>query len=324
MLESLLQILPVFLIIAFGVGLDMGRVLPRNTGPVIGAYVLYVALPVLMLHLLARAAPDDLMHGGFWTALIVSQLTVYGLGYLGDLRLARRGHGPAAATALSCSCSNMAFLGLPVIASLMPGNDTALIAAGLAVITPNVVAVPCQVQLEILKAGRGGDNAGGFGARLARAVLLNPLMLGMCAGLILGGAGWGLWQPLDRAAALIGNTTGPCMLLALGLDLRTKYKVAVSGGRGLNLPRLGGVSLLKLAVQPLLAWWILDLMGVTGTWLAVGVIMSGTATALLSYVIAELYEAVPEEVALTAVVTNVLNLATITVLATAMKGMGLL
>ena len=322
MLESLLLILPVFLIIAFGVALDVGRVLPRNTGSVIGAYVLYVALPILMLHLLAGAGLDDILHGGFWAGLVAAQLTVYGLGYAGEFLLARRGHAAAAVTALSASCANVAFIGFPVVVSLMPGNHEALIAAGLAVITPNVVAIPCQVQLEFLKRAQG--RGGGLAPMLAKAVLLNPLMLGMCGGFLLGGSGLGLWGPLDKAAELIGNTTAPCMLLALGLDLRGKYRVAALSGKGLNLPRLGGVGMLKLVVHPLLTWWLMDLLGVGGTWLVVGVIMSGTATALVSYVIAEIYDAVPEEVALTAVVTNVLNLVTITVLASIFRGMGLL
>ncbi len=42
MVDSFLLILPVFLIIAFGVVLDILRVLPKQTGSVIGTYVLYV------------------------------------------------------------------------------------------------------------------------------------------------------------------------------------------------------------------------------------------------------------------------------------------
>lgn len=322
MFSSLVLILPVFLIIAFGVVLDVLRVLPRQTGSVIGAYVLYVALPVMMVHILAGSSLADVLHGGFWAGLLIAMVVVYGLGYCGELLLGRRGHGPASVMGLSCSCSNVAFIGLPVIISLMPGNNEALVAAGLAVISPNVVSIPCQVQLEYLR--NSGDGARGVLPRLARAVLLNPLMLGTGVGFVLGVSGLGLWEPLDKAASMVGDTTAPCMLLALGLDLRDKVRVALSGGRGLGLPRLGLATLVKLVIHPLLAWGLLALFGVTGTWLAVGVIMSGTATALVSYVIAQIYGQVPEEAAMIAVTTNVLNLVTLTILTAILRSQGLL
>lgn len=65
------------------------------------------------------------------------------------------------------------------------------------------------------------------------------------------------------------------------------------------------------------------LFGVTGSWLVVGVIMSGAATALLTCVIGQIYRQVPEEAAMIAVVTNVLNLATLTLLAALLRSRGL-
>jgi predicted permease len=222
----------------------------------------------------------------------------------------------------------VAFIGLPVILSLMPGNHTALLAAGLAVITPNIVFIPCQIQMEYMKRseqggkGQGGRGAGGAAGQLARSVLLNPFMVGMVVGFGLGLTGIGLWGPLDRAAEMIGGTTAPCMLLALGLDLREKVRVALSGNWRSALPRIGAVTVVKLVLTPLLAWGLLSLFGVTGTWLAVGVIQSGAATALVTYVIASIYGHVPEEVAMIAVVTNVLNLATLTVIAGILRAQG--
>lgn len=323
MIDSLILILPVFLILGFGVVLDIANVLPRQTGSVIGGYVLYVALPVLLVHILAGSSVADILHGGFWAGLLLSQVVIYALVYAGEFALGRRGHGPAAAMALSASCCNVAFIGLPVVMSLFPGNQAAMIAAGLTVITPNVVSIPCQMELEFLKRRADGGGGGAMG-QLARSVLLNPLMVGTIVGFGLCLTGTGLWGPLDKAAEMIGNTTAPCMLLALGLDLRGKVRVALSGDWRRRMPRIGAVSVVKLVLNPLLAWALLASFGVTGTWLAVGVIQSGTATALISYVIAEIYGYVSEEVAMIAVVTNVLNLVSLTVLAAALRWQGLM
>jgi len=322
MIDSLILILPVFLILGFGVVLDIAGVLPKQTGGVIGGYVLYVAMPVLLIHILANSPVSDLLHGGFWAGMMLSHALIYLGTYAGEFLLARRGHGPAAAIGLAASSCNVAFIGLPVILSLMPGNREALLAAGLAVITPTVVMIPCQIEMEVLKRSAGGSGKG-LG-QLAKAILLNPLMVGTVVGLALCGTGIGLWQPLDKAAEMVGNTTAPCMLLALGLDLRDKLRVAVSGNWRARMPRITAVTVIKLAVNPLLAWWLLSSFGVEGTWLAVGVIQCGTATALISYVIAEIYGHAAEEVAMIAVVTNVLNLASLTVIAGLLRWQGLM
>jgi len=322
MIDSLILILPVFLILGFGVVLDIAGVLPRQTGSVIGGYVLYVAMPVLLIHILANSPVSDLLHGGFWAGMMICHAVIYLGTYAGEFLLARRGHGPAAAIGLAASSCNAAFIGLPVVLSLFPGNHEALVAAGLAVMTPTVVMIPCQIELEALKPAGGGSGKGV--AQLVRAILLNPLMIGMAVGLALCGTGIGLWQPLDKAAAMVGNTTAPCMLLALGLDLRDKLRVAVTGNWRARMPRITAVTVVKLAVNPLLAWWLLSSFGVEGTWLAVGVIQSGTATALVSYVVAEIYGFVSEEVAMIAVVTNVLNLLSLAVIAAVLRSMGLM
>lgn len=322
MLESLLLILPVFLIIALGVVADLTRLLPRQTGGVIGNYVLYVALPLLLIHILGNSPLGDILHGGFWAGILGSLALVYFLGYFGELLLGRRGHGPAVIMALTSSCSNVAFMGLPVVISLLPGNHEALVAAGIAVISPNLAVTPALIKLECIKSSQSGG-ATHLG-KLIRNILLNPLILATVVGIALAIAGTGLWGPLDKAAKMIGDTTAPCMLLALGLDLREKIRVAFSGGKRFGLSRLMAVSVVKLVVHPLLTWGLLALFGVGGTWLVVGVIMAGTGTALVTYVIAEVYGQVPEEAAMIAVVTNVLNVATLSILAAVMRSMGLL
>ncbi|MDK2955809.1 MAG: malonate transporter [Desulfovibrionales bacterium] len=320
MFTALIQILPVFLIIAFGALLDLSRLLPKQAGSIIGTYVLYVALPLLLLRTMAGASLDEVMRGGFWIGMIAAQLAIYGLGYFGELFLDRRGHGPAAVTALSCSCSNMAFIGLPVIMSVLPGNHEALVATGFAMVSSVVVTAPCQMQLEFLK--YAGDQDKGFWPKLAHATLHNPFVVATVLGLLLGLTRTRLWAPLDGAAEMVGATAAPCMLLALGLDLRDKVRAAFSRKQGVGVARLVLVNTVRLVVSPLLAWGLLAWLGVAGVWLAVGVITSGAGSALLTYVVAEVYQQLPEDTALIAVVSNILSLFTLSILITALRSQG--
>ena len=102
------------------------------------------------------------------------------------------------------------------------------------------------------------------------------------------------------------------MLLALGLDLQQKLAVATRRAQGGVLLRQIWFSLCKLVLHPLLCWGIMYALGITGLWLTIGVLISATATALLVSVLAQVYNAVPEEAALTAVVNNGLSILTLT------------
>lgn len=83
-MEAFYAVLPVFLLIAVGAAVHMTDVLPENTGAAMGLYVLKLALPVLMLHILSGASRLDLAHGGFWLGVIGAQMLCYLLGYAVD------------------------------------------------------------------------------------------------------------------------------------------------------------------------------------------------------------------------------------------------
>ncbi|MDD4701302.1 MAG: AEC family transporter [Desulfovibrio sp.] len=315
MFHAFFAVIPVFCIIGFGVLLRARDVLPENAGPVIGVYVLKVSLPLLILHLLAGANPDDLARGGFWLALIGSQLVVYALGYVGDRLFCRRGTGPAVISGLSCSACNAAFVGLPIVYNLWPGNNEAMLVAGLAILTPNVVMILAQARLDLLAgslAWKGGSALNFVGSLLRIFILGNPILLATLFGAVLSVSRLGLWEPLDSAISLVGFTAAPCMLLALGLDLRQKLAVATRRAQGGVVPRQIWFVVCKLVLHPLLCWGIMYALGITGLWLTIPILISATATALLVSVIAQVYSAVPEEAALTAVVSNGVSIVTLT------------
>ena len=315
MFQALFAVMPVFLIIGAGVFLRSRDILPESAGPVLGIYVLKLALPLLILHLLAGASLADLGHGAFWAGILGSQLVAYSLGYAGDRLFCRRGVGPAVIAGLSCSACNAAFVGLPIVSNLFPGNDSAMLIAGLCTLTPNVVMIIAQSRLDALAgslAWEGGNPLKFVGKLLRVFILGNPILLSTLAGIALSASGLGLWAPIDRAVSLVGYTAAPCMLLALGLDLRQKLMVATRMAHGHAIARHAWFILCKLVLHPLLCWAMLAALGVSGLWLVISVNISATATALVVTVIAEVYSAVPEEAALTAVVANGLSIVTLT------------
>lgn len=327
MLQALFAVLPVFLIIGMGVLLRSRDVLPENAGSVLGIYVLKLSLPLLLLHLLASASPADLAHWRFWAGILGSQLIMYIVGQWGDRLFCRRGVGPGVIAGLSCSACNAAFVGLPIVSNLFPGDATAMLIAGLGTLTPNLVMIIGQGRLDAL-AGSLAWNGGGplkFTGQLLRVFILgNPILLSTLVGISLSASGLGLWGPLDRAVSLVGYTAAPCMLFALGLDLRQKLMLAASHSQGHAVLRQSWLIFCKLVAHPLLCWVILAALGVSGLWLVISVIISATATALVVTVIAEVYRATPEEAALTAVVANGLSIFTLTGFIWTFQALGML
>ena len=323
MLEVLYAILPIFLIICGGMIAERTAFLPASSATLLNAYVLRLALPLQIMQILAGGDKVDLARGGFWFALLLAQFIAYGLGYAGDLIFARRGQGTAVVTGISCSCCNEAFLGLPIVANLLPGNQEALLIAGVTIVTPSVIMAFGQSHLDILQQ-HSQNRESSLWPVLRRSVLLNPLVIALVIGSALCVSEVGLWAPLDRAARMIGATAAPCMLLALGLDMRNKLRVALrASGRHMIL-RQAGINATKLVAHPLLAWALLAACGVDGMWLAVGVIMAGTPGSVAAYVIAEVYQTATEEAALDVVLTNSLSLFTLYAFSCLFKVMGMI
>lgn len=132
-------------------------------------------------------------------------------------------------------------------------------------------------------------------------MLGNPILLATLAGASLSLSGLGLWQPLDRTISLVGYTAAPCMLLALGLDLRQKLVLAMGPGPRArrSAPDLAGFLQIAAASAALLGNYVdaghfRDLAGHRRAHERHG-------NGLIVTVLAEVYGAVPEESALTAV-----------------------
>ena len=317
MIEAFSAVVPVFLLIGLGVCLDLFRALPENANQTLSLYVLNVALPLLLFQIMATAPLESFAHPQFWLGVIAAQFLIYGVCYAADRILARHDSAAATVTALGGCFCNAAFVGIPVITSALPGNAEALFVAGLFTITPNLLFVVGQVQLAAHDPSRSMPQ--GRKAVLLHvlrySLLYNAVFWGMAGGVLVSALGLGLWDPLNRAAELVGHTAAPCMLVTLGLTLRERLAVVCGGGdEGVEAltaraaERQTALQICKLVVQPLVCWGILAALGVEGLWLAVSVIMAASGSALVVPVLADVHHAGPEEATLTALVSNGLSL----------------
>lgn len=303
---ALSAVVPVFLVIALGAWLRRQGSLPDNAGRVLGVFVLKLALPLLVLHLMAQAQPQDLARGSFWLGGLGAQSLMFALVWGVDRLALGRGRGEAVIAGMNASINNVGFVGLAIILNLFPGNTEALLVTGLVIFATNLGISLTQSWLDCLSGGVGGWRG------LLQKLAGNPLLLAVLCGMVLACTGLGLWEPLDRTARLLGHTAAPCMLLALGYDVQERLALVHQQRLSSVLVRQGWIVGCKLLLHPLLCWLLLWLLGVDGLWLTVSVLLSATAAALVNAVMAEVHDANPTEAALSVLLSNGLSLFSLT------------
>lgn len=254
------RVAPFFLLIA--VGALAGRLgwLDARRGGWLSAYTFWIGFPALLLRWLGDAPPpgrDEVTSlVGYGVIMGATLVAVWGLGR--RLNLPR----PAAAGApMAAVVGNTAFLGAPLAAAVLGEGVRPLAAA--------VVAVDFILLMGVAVAilQTGAPSLGLGAAR--RRVLANPTVLGAVGGLAIAAFGLRLPGPADQGLTLLAASASPVALLALG-GLIGREGVRIHSGERVAL---GLVLSVKLALAPLLVWFVL-------TWLGVDPIARATVTLL--------------------------------------------
>ncbi len=266
------------LVIALGSLLGQLGVLDLSAQAILSRIAFYVASPALLLTTIG----DSDVHGVLSRNLVATGAGVLVAGgtYAVAARvLWHRDAGSVVVGTLASSYVNAGNLGLPVAAYVL--GDAALVAPTL--LLQLLVLQP--IALAVLDAHRAGRAPSVW--TTLRGPLTNPLTLGTLVGVVLAATGWRLPALLGDPVRLVGAMAVPSMLVAYGIALR------LGPGFGGDEPRteLVTTSLLKLAVQPLVAYAVAHLvLGVSGHALLAVVVTSALPTAQNIFIIASRYD----------------------------------
>lgn len=243
---------------------------------VLSRIAFFVASPALMVSTLARADVHQVLSANL--AATVAGVAVAGGVYVALARLVwRRGLGDTTIGALSAAYVNAGNLGIPVASYVL--GDAAFVAPTL--LLQLLVLQP--VALAVLDSDVGGRSRWW---QVASRPVRNPLTVGSLLGVLLSVTGWTLPGFVGDPLELLGNMAVPSMLVAYGVALR----LGPGLGRAGSMPELVTTSVLKLAVQPLVAWGVASLLlGVGGHALLAIVVCSALPTAQNIFVHATRY-----------------------------------
>lgn len=228
-------------IIALGMLLAHLRLIDTDGQQTLSRLAFYVASPALLITVLGDTDISDVLSAPL-VASVVS-VAVVALAQIVAARLLwRRNAADTTIGAFSAAYVNAGNLGLPIATYVL--GDAALVAPML--LTQLLLLQP--VGLTVL------DIATSVGRRTWRTVVLrpltNPLLVGSLIGVLLSVLDRDLPGPIREPVVLVGGMAIPAMLIAYGVSLR----LGPLPGRGEPVAQVGFIVLLKVVVQPLVAF----------------------------------------------------------------------
>jgi predicted permease len=276
--------LPIFAVIGLGWGAAYWRLIQPAMVDAIGAFAFLFALPALLLRLMAAQPLSQSFEPGFFLGYLGACLIIFGA--VMAMALPWRRRGPAAAIGAAAAMGNVGYLGPPLLLPLLGERGAGPIAMSIMSEVAVVLALGSLLMAPAVP-GAGLRNA----ARALRSVALNPVLLSIGAGALVGASGLAFPGPVDRFLGFLGGAAGPTALFALGGTL-ARLRI----DRGL-LAVAGGAAVAKLVAYPLLVWTILGpVLGLEPFWVHAGVLLAAMPTASNAFVMAQRNHAAADEV----------------------------
>ncbi|WP_395331979.1 AEC family transporter [Novosphingobium sp. BL-8H] len=276
MLTILSALLPVFGLIALGFVAGRTGYLGEGADGVLSHFVAQVTLPVLTFRAIATMTPEDLGVPAMATVAIAGPALVWISAFLFE-RWRGEQAGMANVVAMGASFGNGAFIGLPVSLALLGPASLGPCAVAMALYT--MVVFSWCVFVGVLAQGGQHSVAQACGAVL-RQLCRSPLVIGCVLGIGFALGRLPLTPPVDRLLETLGNATGPCALVAIGMVVAKPLEGRA--GRGLGIAVIGkllvlpGITLCLLAVLPPLP----------PVWAATAIIMAGASSATSTFILA--------------------------------------
>ncbi|MEQ4539335.1 AEC family transporter [Halomonas desiderata] len=251
MLEILAITTPIFLLIGAGY-LAMGtRLVNREQMQGVATFVLYFALPALVIRAVTQNPLDEVLQPHYLLAYGLGSLAVFAFALLLTLGLQHKPLSEGAIHALGMSASNSGFIGFPVAAMVLGASPAAVFLA-LNMLIENLLIIPAALILAEVGRQRGAGIATVARKTLFR-LIRNPILVGLGLGLLLAVTDTTLPRPLAQAVDMLANASGPAALFVIG---GTLFGLQVRG----MMNDVGQIVAGKLILHPLAVLGVFLLM----------------------------------------------------------------
>ncbi|MCZ4064771.1 AEC family transporter [Oxalobacter aliiformigenes] len=272
-------VLPIFALIIAGYFLRRKNILSVNACTELNRYVVWLALPALMIDVMINSSWSELYQPEFFYAFELGVFIIF-FGVLAFHWLKTKNLANATVDATSASYANTGFIGLPLCA-LTFGADKlgpAMIAAILTVSANFAVSI-----IFIEASSQSGKSLWITLRNVAVSLCKNPLIVAPVIAGILCASGVQLPYGAAQSIRLLGASASPCALVATGLFLAQRQE-STSPVIAIELV------VFKLVIQPLIVWYLaFQVFTMPPLWAKSAVILSALPTGTGPFMLAELY-----------------------------------
>ncbi|MBN9233814.1 MULTISPECIES: AEC family transporter [Phyllobacteriaceae] len=277
-------VLFVFGLVALGYLAGVTGYLKAQSAEGVAEFAVGVAMPLLLFETMVKSDFHGAAPWSLWGAYFSAVALTWAAGHLVTTRLFGRDRRTGIVGGVSASYSNVVLLGAPFILGIYGPQGFEVLSLIVAVHLP-VMMMASIVMFEMF--GRGDAQAAHplrILRRFLHKLLVNPLIIGILAGLAWRVTGVPLPGLVSRLAEALGGTAAPVALFAMGLGLN---RFGISGHIGPSL----GLSVLKLFVMPALTLALVWLLGLPPLTAKVAVLVAALPSGINSYLIAVQFNA---------------------------------
>jgi len=236
-------VFPVFALILIGYVCGRTGKLGESASTELNRFVVWLALPAQLFHFASSSSWQTLWQPGFIAAFFLSCLAVFIL-VLVLSWVRNRDLAAASFSGLSASYSNTGYMGIPlcVLALGQDGLAPAIISTFIVFVMFALATV--LIEIGILSHKKSHE----IFWSVIKSLCTNPLLIAPVAGLLWASTDLVLYDPLAQVIAFLAAAATPCALVSIGLFLMQKERFASQ--------QAWGISIAKLIIQPVLAWFI--------------------------------------------------------------------
>ncbi|MEO8667823.1 MAG: AEC family transporter [Bauldia sp.] len=275
-------VLPVFGLIGIGYAAAWGRILPEGGDQALADFCYNIAIPLLIFKVVATADFSGGSPWALWAAYYFAFAVMWTAGTFLVRRLFRRDARAGLVAGVSSSYGNVLLVGVPLILSAYGDQGTAAITLLIAIHLPIMMGVSAVLieRALIVDGLSDGTHVRAIAMSVARSLLLNPVILGLFAGILWRLTGLGISGPGGTVVDRLGNVAATVALVSVGMNLR---KYGIHG----NVRAALIVGSLKLIVMPaLVLLLVVYVVALPPVWAKAIVLAAACPTGVNAYVVA--------------------------------------
>lgn len=277
-------VLFVFSLVALGYLAGLTGYLKPASGEGISEFAVNVAMPLLLFQTMVKSDFHGVTPWPLWGAYFTAVAITWAAGHLVMTRVFGRDARAGIVGGVSSAYSNVVLLGAPFILGIFGASGFEVLSLLVSVHLP-IMMMASIVLFEMF--GRGsGETVHPLRVvkSFLRRLFINPLIIGILAGLAWRLAGAPLPDLVERLVDTLADTAGPVALFAMGLSLR---RFGISG----NIRPALALSGLKLFLMPALVLAFVWLLGLPPLTAKVAVVVAALPSGINSYLIAVQFNA---------------------------------